>query len=37
MRALEQTGGNFYEAARVLGLHPTYLYRLTTNLDIPSE
>ena len=35
--ALEQTGGNFYEAARLLDVHPTYLYRLAANLNIPSE
>ena len=35
--ALEQTRGNFYEAARLLDVHPTYLYRLAANLNIPSE
>jgi transcriptional regulator of acetoin/glycerol metabolism len=35
--ALEQTGGNFYEAARLLDVHRTYLYRLAGNLKIPSE
>jgi DNA-binding NtrC family response regulator len=35
--ALKQAGGNFYEAARKLDLHPTYLYRLAGNLKIPSE
>ena len=35
--ALEQTGKNFYEAARLLDVHPTYLYRLAANRNIPSE
>lgn len=34
LTALDQAGGNYTEAARILGLHPNYLHRLTRNLDI---
>lgn len=33
-RAFEMAAGNHIEAARVLGVHPNYLYRLVKNLNI---
>ena len=35
--ALEQSGGNFTEAARALGVHPNYLHRLIRNLNLRPE
>jgi transcriptional regulator with GAF, ATPase, and Fis domain len=32
--ALEQTGGSFTQAAKLLGVHSNYLHRLITNLDL---
>jgi len=32
--AVEQTGGNYVEAAGILGVHPNYLHRLIRNLGI---
>jgi transcriptional regulator with GAF, ATPase, and Fis domain len=32
--AMEQAGGNYTEAARLLGLHPNYLHRLIRNLNL---
>jgi Nif-specific regulatory protein len=37
LSALEETNGNFTEAAKVLGLHPNYLHRLIRNLDLRAE
>jgi Nif-specific regulatory protein len=34
LRALDQTGGNHLEAAKLLGLNRTYLHRLTRSLGI---
>ncbi len=34
LKTLEQTGGNYAEAARLLGLHPNNLHRLIRNLDL---
>jgi transcriptional regulator with PAS, ATPase and Fis domain len=34
LSAVEQTGGNFTEAAKLLGVHPNYLHRLVRNLDL---
>jgi Nif-specific regulatory protein len=34
LKALEQTGGNYSEAARVLGLHPSNLHRLIRTLGL---
>src|SRR6185436_8684081 len=31
LRAIEQAGGNFTEAAKLLDLHPNYLHRLVRN------
>jgi Nif-specific regulatory protein len=35
--AIEQTGGNYVEAAQILGLHANYLHRLIRNLGIKDE
>ncbi len=35
--AVEQTGGNYVEAAQLLGVHPNYLHRLIRNLGIKEE
>jgi len=35
--AVEQTGGNYVEAAEILGVHPNYLHRLIRNLGIKDE
>jgi transcriptional regulator with GAF, ATPase, and Fis domain len=32
--AVEQTRGNYVEAARILGVHPNYLHRLIRNLNM---
>jgi len=34
LAAVEQAGGNYTEAARMLGLHPNYLHRLIRNLNM---
>jgi Nif-specific regulatory protein len=34
LKALEQARGNFTEAAQALGVHPNYLHRLVSNLDL---
>jgi transcriptional regulator with GAF, ATPase, and Fis domain len=34
LKAVQQTGGNYTEAARLLGIHPNYLHRLIRNLDL---
>jgi Nif-specific regulatory protein len=34
LKALEQAGGNFTEAAKLLSVHPNYLHRLVRNLDL---
>ena len=36
VNACEQAGGNYTEAAKLLGLHPNYLHRLIKNLDLKS-
>jgi len=35
--AVEQTGGNYVEAAGILGVHPNYLHRLIRNLELKEE
>ena len=35
--AVEQTRGNYVEAARILGVHPNYLHRLIRNLQLKDE
>ncbi|MGH9452971.1 MAG: sigma 54-interacting transcriptional regulator [Terriglobia bacterium] len=37
MNALEQSGGNYTEAARILGVRATYLHRLLRNLDLKAK
>ncbi len=37
LKALKQTGGNYVEAAKALGLQPTYLHRLIRNLNLRAE
>jgi transcriptional regulator with GAF, ATPase, and Fis domain len=34
LRSMETAGGDYREAARVLGIHVTYLYRLIRTLDV---
>ena len=34
MDAVEQTRGNYVDAAAILGVHPNYLHRLIRNLDL---
>ena len=34
LKALQQTAGNYTEAARLLGIHPNYLHRLIRNLNL---
>ena len=35
--AMEEAKGNYTHAARLLGVHPTYLHRLIRNLDLKGE
>ena len=35
--AVEQTGGNYVEAAAILSVHPNYLHRLIRNLGLKEE
>jgi DNA-binding NtrC family response regulator len=37
MEAVSQTGGNYVEAARILGVHPNYLHRLIRGLEMKDE
>jgi Nif-specific regulatory protein len=37
LNAIEEAGGNQAEAARLLGLHPTYLSRLVRNLNLKRQ
>ena len=34
LQALEQAGGNYTEAAKLLGVHPNYLHRLIRNMNL---
>ena len=34
LRAIEQSGGHYVEAAKLLGVHPNYLHRLMRNLNL---
>jgi Nif-specific regulatory protein len=34
LKAVEQAKGNFTEAARLLGVHPNYLHRLISNMNL---
>jgi len=31
---VDQAGGNYTEAARLLGVHPNYLHRLIRNMNL---
>jgi Nif-specific regulatory protein len=37
LQAVEQAGGNYTEAAKLLGVHPNYLHRLIRNMNLKSE
>jgi DNA-binding NtrC family response regulator len=37
LEAVEQTRGNYVEAAGILGVHPNYLHRLIRNLGLKDE
>jgi len=37
LRAVEQAGGNYTEAAKLLGVHPNYLHRLIRNMNLRAE
>jgi two-component system, NtrC family, response regulator HydG len=37
VRAFEQAGGSYTEAARALGVHPNYLHRLIRNMNLKLE
>jgi transcriptional regulator with PAS, ATPase and Fis domain len=37
LNALEQTRGNYVDAAKLLGVHPNYLHRLIRNLALKDE
>jgi two-component system response regulator HydG len=37
LAALGRAGGNYTEAAKLLGVHPNYLHRLVRNLDLKEE
>ena len=34
VKAVEQAGGNYTEAAKLLGVHPNYLHRLIRNMNL---
>jgi Nif-specific regulatory protein len=36
INAIEQSGGNYTEAAKLLGVHPNYLHRLIRNMNLKS-
>jgi two-component system, NtrC family, response regulator HydG len=37
LNAVRESGGNYTEAAHILGVHPNYLHRLIRNLDLKAE
>jgi Nif-specific regulatory protein len=37
LKAVRETGGNYTEAARLLGIHPNYLHRLIRNLNLKAS
>jgi Nif-specific regulatory protein len=37
LRAIEEAGGNYTEAAKLLGVHPNYLHRLIRNLNLRAQ
>jgi transcriptional regulator of acetoin/glycerol metabolism len=34
VKAVQRAGGNYTEAARILGIHPNYLHRLIRNFNL---
>ncbi|HEY0380356.1 MAG TPA: sigma 54-interacting transcriptional regulator [Pyrinomonadaceae bacterium] len=37
LRAIEQSGGSYTEAAKLMGVHPNYLHRLIRNMNLRPE
>ena len=37
LKAMEQANGSYTDAAKILGVHPNYLHRLTRNLNLKEE
>ncbi len=37
LRAIEQSSGNYTEAAKLLGVHPNYLHRMIRNMNLRPE
>jgi Response regulator containing CheY-like receiver, AAA-type ATPase, and DNA-binding domains len=37
LQAIEQSGGSYTEAAKLLGVHPNYLHRLIRNMNLKTE
>ena len=37
LNAMDQTQGNFNDAAKLLGVHPNYLHRLVRNLNLREQ
>ena len=37
LQAMDQTKGNYTDAAKLLGVHPNYLHRLITNLNLREQ
>jgi transcriptional regulator with GAF, ATPase, and Fis domain len=37
LHALDESKGNYTEAARILGVHPNYLHRLIRNLNLKEK
>jgi Nif-specific regulatory protein len=37
INAIEQSGGNYTEAAKLLGVHPNYLHRLIRNMNLKAR
>jgi len=37
LQAIEQSGGSYTEAAKLLGVHPNYLHRLIRNMNLKPE
>jgi len=37
LQAIEQAGGNYTEAAKLLGVHPNYLHRLIRNMNLKAS
>jgi transcriptional regulator with GAF, ATPase, and Fis domain len=37
LNAINQAGGSFMDAAKLLGVHPNYLQRLMRNLNLTAQ